>query len=101
MGRGWSRCWTRGGWLGRGGVARVCGPTVSFLAANGYSYPVSRRHRAHRPGRPPAFDAATSARRNGIERGVNRRKQFRAIATRYDKTADAFPTLLLRAAITL
>jgi transposase len=60
-----------------------------------------RRRRAHRPGRPPAFDAATYARRNGIERCVNRLKQFRAIATRYDKTADAYHAFVLFAAIIL
>lgn len=36
-------------------------------------------------GRPPAFDAQRYKRRNQVERGFNRRKQFRAIATRYDK----------------
>jgi transposase len=35
------------------------------------------------------------------ERCVNRLKQFRAIATRYDKTALAFQALLLFAAIIL
>jgi transposase len=60
-----------------------------------------RRHRAHRPGRPPGFDPAVYTRRNVVERCVNRLKQFRAIATRYDKTADAFRALLLFAAILL
>jgi transposase len=36
-------------------------------------------------GRPPSFDAERYKRRNQVERGFNRRKQFRAIATRYDK----------------
>jgi len=60
-----------------------------------------RRHRAHRPGRPPGFDATIYKRRNVVERCVNRLKQFRAIATRYDKTAHAFRALLLFAAILL
>jgi transposase len=60
-----------------------------------------RRHRAHRPGRPPGFDPAVYKRRNVVERCVNRLKQFRAIATRYDKTALAFQALLLFAAIIL
>lgn len=60
-----------------------------------------RRHRAHRPGRPPGFDPAVYKRRNVVERCVNRLKQFRAIATRYAKTALAFQALLLFAAIIL
>jgi putative transposase len=38
-------------------------------------------------GRPPAFDAALYALRNTVERGFNRLKQWRGIATRYDKYA--------------
>ncbi|XVS61727.1 IS5 family transposase [Actinosynnema sp. CA-299493] len=38
-------------------------------------------------GRPPSFDADAYKRRNQVERGFNRRKQFRALATRYDKLA--------------
>ncbi|MET8336562.1 transposase [Streptosporangium canum] len=38
-------------------------------------------------GRPPAFNAERYKRRNQVERGFNRRKQFRAVGTRYDKLA--------------
>ncbi|MFJ1764800.1 hypothetical protein ACIOD2_31055 [Amycolatopsis sp. NPDC088138] len=38
-------------------------------------------------GRPPAFDRTAHRRRNVVERCFNRFKQFRAIATRFDKTA--------------
>jgi transposase len=38
-------------------------------------------------GRPPAFDAAHYGLRNTVERGFNRLKQWRGIATRYDKYA--------------
>jgi transposase len=90
------------------------------LADKGYSYPRYRRYfrrrklahtlperadhrrqRAHRPGRPPGFDPGTYRRRNVVERAVNRLKQFRALATRYDKTADAYHALVLFAAILL
>jgi hypothetical protein len=40
-----------------------------------------RRHRAHRPGRPPGFDPEAYKRRNVVERCVNRLKQCRALAT--------------------
>jgi transposase len=36
-------------------------------------------------GRPPAFDSVQYKRRNQVERGYSRRKQFRALATRYDQ----------------
>jgi transposase len=36
-------------------------------------------------GRPPTFDAGQYKHRNQVERGYGRRKQFRALATRYDK----------------
>lgn len=38
-------------------------------------------------GRPPAFDAARYGLRNTVERGFNRLKQWRGVATRYDKYA--------------
>ncbi|RFZ21703.1 Transposase DDE domain protein [Mycobacterium marinum] len=38
-------------------------------------------------GRPPTFDAALYGLRNTVERGFNRLKQWRGIATRYDKYA--------------
>jgi transposase len=38
-------------------------------------------------GRPPSFDRVRYRQRNQVERLMNRRKQFRAVATRYDKLA--------------
>jgi transposase len=46
-----------------------------------------RERRAGRPGRPLAFDADLYAKRNVVERCVNRLKQWRGIATRYEKRA--------------
>jgi transposase len=44
------------------------------------------RHRQPRPGRrPPAFDPARYTERNTVERCFGKLKQFRAVATRYDK----------------
>ncbi len=45
------------------------------------------RPKAPAGGRPPAFDAALYGLRNTVERGFNRLKQWRGIATRYDKYA--------------
>lgn len=40
------------------------------------------------------FDRAAYRERNQVERTINRLKQYRAIATRYDKLADTFQALL-------
>ena len=47
-----------------------------------------RARRGPRGGRPPAFDRVRYRNRNQVERLMNRRKQFRAVATRFDKLAD-------------
>ncbi len=45
-------------------------------------------------GRPPTFDPTAFRRRNVVERCFNRLEQYRAIATRYDKTAIAYRGML-------
>ena len=47
----------------------------------------NRRRRGYRGGRPPAFDGVAYRDRNVVERGINRFKHWRGLATRYDKTA--------------
>jgi transposase len=47
----------------------------------------NRARKGARGGRPPAFDRARYRQRNQVERLMNRRKQFRAVATRLDKLA--------------
>jgi transposase len=44
-----------------------------------------RRNRGRAGGRPPAFDAGWYKQRNTVERCFSKLKQFRAVATRYDK----------------
>jgi len=46
-----------------------------------------RKNKGSAGGRPPAFDAKVYCHRNTVERGFNRLKQWRGIATRYDKYA--------------
>lgn len=43
-----------------------------------------RKRRGRAGGRPPAFDKSQYRRRNAVERCVNKWKQFRAVAIRYD-----------------
>ncbi len=57
-----------------------------------------RERRAHRPGRKPGFDRAVYRRRNVVERCVNRLKQWRGIATRYEKRAANFRAMVVIAA---
>ncbi|WP_425463561.1 IS5 family transposase [Micromonospora olivasterospora] len=45
----------------------------------------NRREKGSRGGRPPNFDRERYKQRNTAERAFNKLKQFRAVATRYDK----------------
>ena len=45
----------------------------------------NRRNRGSAGGRPPAFDEQIYKERNTVERCISKLKQFRAVATRYDK----------------
>ncbi|MGW2865300.1 IS5 family transposase [Streptomyces sp. NPDC001205] len=56
----------------------------------------NRARRGRRGGRPPRFDKGLYTQRNIVERCFNRLKQWRGIATRYDKTAESY-----QAAVTL
>jgi transposase len=49
----------------------------------------------------PRFDRAAYRERNQVERLINRLKQHRAIATRYEKLAETYLALLVIAAILL
>lgn len=49
-----------------------------------------RQRRGSAGGRPPAFDAAIYKNRNVIERSFNDHKQWRALATRYDRLATIY-----------
>jgi putative transposase len=60
-----------------------------------------RAARGSRGGRPPAFDAELYRQRNVVERAFNRLKQWRGIASRYDKTARNYRAGITLAAITI
>jgi transposase len=69
-----------------------------YLTGRGIKVTIPERHdqkagRARRGsagGRPRTFDPIAYHGRNVIERCINRLKQWRGIATRYDKTARAY-----------
>ncbi|MEI5519748.1 IS5 family transposase [Streptomyces brasiliscabiei] len=75
-------------WLRRRGISHTI-PERADQVRN-------RLRRGSRGGRPPAFDKQLYKRRNVVERCFNRLKQWRGIATRYDKTAESY-----QAAVTL
>ncbi len=87
----------------------VCKPRL-FLADKGYDGDFIREEllihgirpvippKANRK-HPPVCDFKAYKDRNRIERMFNRFKQFRKVATRYDKTRKSFEAFLLLAAV--
>jgi transposase len=78
----------------RGRGIKACIPQPADQRAN-------RRRKGSGGGRPPAFDPVLYQRRNLIERCFNRLKQFRAIATRFDKLASRYRSGVLLASLIL
>lgn len=60
-----------------------------------------RKRKGSRGGRPPGFDPDAYRQRNTVERSFNRFKQWRGIATRYDKYALTYRGGVLLAAIVI
>ncbi|MGW3289788.1 IS5 family transposase [Streptomyces sp. NPDC001002] len=58
-----------------------------------------RKRLGSRGGRPPAFDRDAYKQRNTVERCINKLKQWRGLATRYDKTVTIYLAGLHLAAI--
>ncbi|MFI7292049.1 IS5 family transposase [Streptomyces anulatus] len=59
----------------------------------------ARLRRGSRGGRPPGFDKARYKDRNTVERTINKLKQFRAVATLYDKRGYVFLGTITAAAL--
>ncbi len=69
-----------------------------YLRRRGIRVTIPRKKGEHRGG---PFDQAIYRTRNCIERLINRLKQFRRIATRYEKRAENYQAMLTVAAIKL
>ena len=61
----------------------------------------NRLRKGRRGGAPPRFDAQAYKRRNIVERTINRLKDFRGVATRYDKRGQNFLAGVILATIML
>ena len=105
-------------WVPRLGVGRPRKRPKRLIADKGFSFPSCRKllrergiphiiperkdqreQRLQRGGRSPSFDKATYARRNVVERCVSCLKQWRGIATRYEKRAVNFRAAVVIASL--
>ena len=83
---------------GSGRPQRVCGDKGyssrkirSYLRRRGILYTIPRKSNERRNG---PFDRVLYRTRNLVERAINRLKQFRGIATRYEKKAENYLAML-------
>lgn len=74
-------------------------PIRDYLRRRGIGAVIPRRANESRQG--TRFDRAAYRERNRVERTLNRLKQYRRIATRYEKRADNYLAMLTIAAIIL
>lgn len=79
------------GYLHKRGIRHVIPEKKDHKAA--------RLHRGSRGGRPPGFDKARYKDRNTVERAIGKLKQFRAVATRYDKRGYVYLGTVTAAAL--
>lgn len=65
-------------------AAPSCGNATSTWSSRTRRRDPNRKNRGSRGGRPPGFTPQVYKRRNSVERAINKLKQNRAVATRYD-----------------
>ncbi|MFE7778708.1 IS5 family transposase [Streptomyces sp. NPDC057445] len=85
------------------------GPCREYLRRRGIRHTIpemtdsqaARLRKGSRGGRPPGFDEEPYKKRNTIERAINRLKQHRAVASRYDKRRYVYLGTATAAALTI
>ncbi len=85
------------------------GPCRQYLRQRGIRHTIpektdskaTRLRKGSQGGRPPGFDKDRYKKRNTVERAVNRLKNSRAVATRYDKRGYVFLGTVTAAALVI
>lgn len=79
--------------------AHLCRRGIQAVIPQPADQVANRKRRGSNGGRPPHFDRQAYRQRNTVERAINRLKNWRGLATRYEKTAVIFQAGLHIAAI--
>ncbi len=85
----------------RGHRAHLRGRRITAVIPEPADQAGHRKKRGSRGGRPITFDASDYKQRNVVERAFNRLKQWRGLATRYDKHAHVYRGGVVLASILL
>ncbi|MFJ8039115.1 IS5 family transposase [Kitasatospora sp. NPDC096147] len=81
--------------------SRLGGRGIRYVIPEKADQAAGRLRRGRVGGRPPGFDEERYEKRYTVERAINKLRQFRAVATRYDKGAYVYLGSLTAAALVI